>query len=236
MLNRLRPRKEDEPKGYIDFPSNKVFGTLRSCAQDAIINIARIFNIDIKDKIYTSFPPKEDENTPLDPIIKSTIVTKHFRTEQIRFEGKTGGPEAWLFMTGYKTGVYLVSMTNNNSRTGDLEEHTFVYNSDFVHLDYKIYGAIFDNRKETKVRGFEWNDLQSVEKCRRVFSVYFGGETRITRIIKFHFVPNNEEKKEIELNRNKKKRKNYRKKKKNEKRQKTSLNEEKHTGHSTFGE
>ena len=85
--NRLCPRKEEEPKGYIDFTSNKVFGTLRSCAQDAIINIARIFNIDIKDKIFTSFPPKEDENTPWDPILKSTIVTKHFRTEQLRFEG-----------------------------------------------------------------------------------------------------------------------------------------------------
>ena len=120
-------------------------------------------------------------------------------------------------MTGYKTGVYLVSSTNINSRTGDLEEHTFVYNSDFVNLDYKIYGAIFDNRKGTKVRGFEWNDLQTVVKCRRVFSVYFGGETRITRIIKFHFVPNNEEKKENETitsdeSRKKKKRKNYRKK------------------------
>ena len=78
-------------------------------------------------------------------------------------------------MTGYKTGVYLVSMTNNNSRTGDLEVHTFVYNSDFVHLDYKIYGAILDNRKETKVRGFEWNDIQTVDKFRRVFNVYFGG-------------------------------------------------------------
>ena len=25
-VDRLRPRKEEEPKGYIDFPSNKVFG------------------------------------------------------------------------------------------------------------------------------------------------------------------------------------------------------------------
>ena len=49
-----------EKDGYIDFfTSNKVYGTLRSCAQDAIINIARIFNIDIKDKIYTSFLPKK---------------------------------------------------------------------------------------------------------------------------------------------------------------------------------
>ena len=138
-------------------------------------------------------------------------------------------------MTGYKTGVYLVSMTNNNSRTGDLEEHTFVYNSDFVHLDYKIYGAIFDNRKETKVRGFEWNDLQSVDKCRRVFNVYFGGETRIKRIIKFSPMKENETITSDE-SRKKKKRKNYRKKRKIAKRQKMSLNEEKHTGHSTFGE
>ena len=85
--NRLGPRTIEEPKGYIDFPSNKVFGTLRSCAQDAIINIARIFNIDINYKIYTSFPPKKVGNTPWDPIFKSTIVTKHFRTEQLRFEG-----------------------------------------------------------------------------------------------------------------------------------------------------
>ena len=86
-MSRFFPRKEEEPKGYIDFPSNKVFGTLRSCAQDAIINIARIFNIDIKNKIYTSFPPKEDENAPWDPILKSTIVKKYFRTEQLRFQG-----------------------------------------------------------------------------------------------------------------------------------------------------
>ena len=138
MWNRLGSRTMEEPKGYIDFPSNKVFGTLRSCAQDAIINIARIFNIDIKDKIYTSFSPKEDGNTPCDPILKSTVVRKHFRTEQLRFEERKGGPEAWLFMTGYKTGVYLVSSTNTNSRTGDLEEHTFVYYSDFVDLDHKI--------------------------------------------------------------------------------------------------
>ena len=55
----------------------------------------------------------------------------------------------------------------------------------YVQKDYKIYGAIFDNRKETKVRGFEWNDIQTVDTCGRVFNVYFGGETRITRIIKF---------------------------------------------------
>ena len=70
-------------------------------------------------------------------------------------------------MSGHKTGVYLVSSTNINSRTGDLEEHTFVYNSDFVQKGYKIYGAIFDNRKETKLRGFEWNDIQTVDKCVR---------------------------------------------------------------------
>ena len=101
-------------------------------------------------------------------------------------------------MNGYKTGNYLVSSTNVNSRTGDLENHTFVYNSDFVQKGYTIYIAIFDNRKETKIRGFEWNDIQTIDRCRRVFSVYFGGETRITRIRKFHFVPNNEEKKENE--------------------------------------
>ena len=76
------------PKGYIDFPSNKVFGTLRYCAQVAIINIARIFSIDIKDKIYTSFPPKKDENTPWDPIFKSTIVTKHLGLNKSDMRGK----------------------------------------------------------------------------------------------------------------------------------------------------
>ena len=177
---------------------NGAIGTLRSCAQDAIINIARIFNINIKDKICTCFLPKEDENTPWDPILKSTIVKNYFRTEQLRFEERNGGPEAWLFMTGYKTGVYLVSSSNIISRTGDLEEHTFVYNSDFVRKGYKIYGSIFDNRKEIKVRGFEWNDIQTVDKCRRVVNMYFGGETRITRIIKFRVLLNDEEKKENE--------------------------------------
>ena len=84
--------------GYIDLTSNKVYVTLRSCAQDAIINIARIFNIDIKDKMYTSFPSNRDENTAMDPILKSVLIKRHFMIEPLRFEERKGGAQAWFFM------------------------------------------------------------------------------------------------------------------------------------------
>ena len=52
VWSRLSPRKTDR-EGYIDFVSNEVCETLKSCARDAIINIARLFNVDIKDDIHT---------------------------------------------------------------------------------------------------------------------------------------------------------------------------------------
>ena len=67
-----------------------------------------------------------------------------------------------------RTGNYIILFKYNRQTDKQLDEHAFVYLSDYTDPSgtYDFMGAIIDNRPTTQLRALEWKDIHCVSACR----------------------------------------------------------------------
>ena len=124
---------------------------LRSCMQDAVINVGKLFGYELKDDLYKEVPPQIAIDTDFHKV-KKAVCIKNFLIfnkvpidGSVRLDGKPfkGGPEWYVFTEIWEHGgKYIIIAKNTNKNTGRVENHAFVYNVDYVGSDDNFHNDL----------------------------------------------------------------------------------------------
>ena len=164
--------------GYITIPFEKCVGKKRSCVQDAVINIAMLSGLDIKDEIYKRIPPMETFDTVLEDVFRDKFVSSLFHFNLIKYNSHKGGNEYFTFNTLLpRGGKYIIKCKVLNKYSKRDEEHLFILDADYVDKKTGYRGAIIDNQLHTQLTLIEPKDLVNLHSMRRICTKLFGGKT-----------------------------------------------------------
>ena len=78
LIVRSRTASNNIISGYVYIPYVKQNGTRRSCIQDAFINMANLYGVDLQGPIYHGVPPRLYTDTPVHEVMNLQCIKSKF--------------------------------------------------------------------------------------------------------------------------------------------------------------